>query len=486
MGILNPSKTRMARKETNPEGYEVYSEDADLELFKMASNLKASDTFYKQEDERISAFVDAVRSHKDKEYVKAMAYFLNGIGIKFSPALTYAAISTEIAPNERKLVASVYDRPDKIAVPFGLQGVMGVKIAPTFKKKVLRPALASLSPLMLKKMKMANRAIKTKDLIKLLRPKPRDKQMAALYKAIIEDSAASKLNSSESFVAMKSDSTLDKDIKVEYFVKNIDKIPLNQLIRNLKFYSEISDYKQKVYVKEKIIGRISKLIEEGDDRKLNVFDLITAAMYVPSLGDEIMEICKVFIEKVKEKGFALEGETIVMFDVSGSMDGDAKQFGLKYLALFSLLFDLKDENVYYFANEARKEHPAVIASIRKGYFDKALNYVNRIERGGTAIFASTIEALKDHVGEVNNIVIISDEVTWADDGDIDRESKRLREIFDGNVILINPVHYHGTIFKKKLLAIDALDAKILYYLKFMVDFKGFVSELKKEWKELAK
>ena len=475
---LNKPTTGTERNVVNPEGSIVRKRKPEIQLYLEASGLKIkSDSFYKDAPDKLKGVLDKV-TKLNADYVLGLSKFLVDNGLKLSPVVLLSALSNEgfSFAGKEKDILKVFNTPQRVAEAISIQNVINnIKLNNSFKKKVLKVALEGMSEFTLRKNKMLKRKVKTKDLIKLLRPLPKDGEMARLYQAIIEDGPMSKFKEKESLVAVKSSTEMTIEEKKKYYEDNIDKIPVNMLIRNLKFIVENFDFSREVELEKRIIKRLNSI---NNYRFLNIFDVITTAMYVPQLEKPLFEVVKRFANNVKEK-FNYNEDAVVLFDVSGSMDGKPLENGFKYLVLLSLIFN--DVQLRMFSDSLfDKDLNGQIKDIKKGMISRAYKDFNDYAQhfmGGTSLLSSTRELVKQH--EEKNIVIISDEVTWREGDDLRGEIDDISDLTkDRNVILVNPEVYQGTVFKNNLVAMASLTSAIVYNLMILTNQDEFVKYIK--------
>lgn len=445
--LINPTIKKTNKTIFNKEQYKVYAENPGLELFLSASNLKPKKAFY--EDDTVKAFIAQLQKLPKSEYqfVISLANYFNSIGIKLSPLI----ILNVLGKSEIKNLSHIFDRPDKIANYISLNG--GFRTLKTCEKKGLKKALENIHPITLKKMQLKGREIKTKDLIKMLRPKPINDFAAKTYKEIIENKAKV-----ETLLTKKSS---NKEEATEYFENNIDKMPINMLIRNLRMYSTT---KNPIKTRNEILAKLEAKIT---DRLLNPFDLVNVAIEVPTLELEMNKLLNDFSSKAM---FKLVGNTGVLFDVSGSMRGDGVNDGFKNLVLLNKI--LKSTNLHFFSDSVYDVDPFILKYLNDGKIQTAKNYLEKVFdklSGGTRL----LDSLALMSTRYDNVIVISDEVTWEDDYTIES----YKNVMKGkNLIVVNPKKYEGTVFKNKFLSLASIEAKIMLYLNMLVDFNSF-----KQW-----
>jgi hypothetical protein len=473
MEINKTSNKHIVKKVVNNEGEEVLDRDPKIQLYLEASNLKIKeDSFYETSDEKLEAFLKTLNSEKDNEYLEGLAKFLCDNGIKLSPVIISVILSNRGISFRDKNFERIFNTPQRISEAIALS--KRYHLNNSFKQNTLKVALEGFKDYTLLKNKLENRQVKTKDIIKLLRPKPANITMAKLYKDIIESNKGSKLKKTDSLVSMKS-SNETTEVKMDYVKENITKIPINQLIRNLKFIIENTNYNDEKEVMDKVIARLNSVT---DYRYLNVFDLIEASIAVPKLEKALHEVTKNFTTKIKEKNNFEFDSASVLFDLSGSMDGDGLKNGFKYLVLMSMLYNKL--NIRFFEYNLMIEDDVsktIIENIRKGQISTAFKKLRT--HGSTGLVQSTLELLnKDK--EINTLIVISDEVSWVEGSDIDYQMKQVeKELKNRKLILINPVIYKGTVFKKNIVAMASLTSSIIIDMGLFTQQKRFIEFIKK-------
>jgi len=476
MELLKKAKRKT---EVNPEGSEVLARKPEIQVYLEASNLNLKrNSFYKYAEDKLEDFLK-LGKEIDEDYILGLAKFLSDRGLKTSPVILTSILSDKnFSFREYPEIISIFNTPNRIAEAVALHNLKKVKLNNSFKKNILKVALQDMQEHTLKKNKLKKKQIKLRDLIKLFRPRPKDENMSRLYKALIENSKEASLKDKENVVTIKSSTKLDKKQKKELLEKNIDKVPLNQLIRNLKFYAQEYDFEKNLEVQKKIVKRLKSI----DNYKfLNIFDVITASIHVPQFEKLLFEIVKKFVGEIK-KNFDYGDEITVLFDVSGSMMGEGIRKGFLYLVLFSALFNKVNLNCFS-DNLLRKSKTLdkTISKIRIGSIGEAFKnfrvYAHEYS-GGTAL----IESMKDLIDEnpkEKNYIVISDEVSWIEGSYLVKEINTLSNLLKNkNLILINPEVYKGTVFKENIVAVSSLNPSILLDMAILFDENGFIKFIK--------
>lgn len=464
---INKIKTKELKKVVNKEGSLVLQRNPEIQLYLEASNLNLKkDKFYESSNEKLKNFIEQAKN-TDEEFLLGLAKFLADNGLKLSPVVLLSILSNKGYSFKGKKLNYIFNTPQRIAEAVALNKT--IKLNNSFKKNILKEALESFNDYTLTKNQLKNRAVKTSDLIKLLRPKPRNEDYAKLYKEIIEGTAKFKENS---FVRVKSNTELTKKDKIDYLKENVDKIPLNELIRNLKFISDNANFKDDSKLQKKVMERLESI---KDYRFLNIFDLIETCIHVPKLEKMLFEVVLRFSKEVK-KQFDFPENATFLFDASGSMDGEGVSKGFKYLVLLSIL--IKNPELRFFGNGLwdKSKSEGIMELIKEGKLNEAFKRFETPD--GTALIESTKELLEEDT-KLQNLIVISDEVSWIEGEDLTYEINSLAKLLsDKKVVLINPVVYSGTVFKDNIMAFSSLTSAIIYNVSLHINPNKFIETIR--------
>jgi len=434
-----------------------------------------------------------------------LAWYLGKIlGIRLSPTI----ITTELALNNpnfeviKKIAKAVFTRPDFIANAVGyIKFKYAVKSflhrTPAGYAEILKKQLESFSELTLKKQKMKRRAIKLADLIKTLRPSPKDKEISKLYKAIIEnDKSASlkteisedgKIISSEHITSAISSDKVSHSEKKEFVQKNISNIPINALVKNLSFV-EAKD----AAVLEK---RLSAAFESGDGlRFINPFDLIMlnnieyGRYSAEGEGVRVNPMITRVLDRILQKYVQVDVDTkhpLVLYDCSGSMFGEPHRTGIKFISALGKIFQ-KNFKFYKFEYQeidiTRSVQNIFINSSGPNEFARSLQRLIDCN-GGTALLKSMKTVLNDHP-ETDLFIIVTDEITWADRDNLEAYRRILPDHLLGKTILFNAAPGVGSVFKPgaDITRLAGLSGRILSVIKAISNFDKFKEEMIAEFK----
>lgn len=494
-----PRPRPRAVPQKNPEGAPCVTLPPDQAVFLIGSNLKPKSSFYLNAKERIDAFEEMLdkATKTDPEYVVALAsYLAKDLGIRFSPVvmLTNLArrkgISQDIRDMIKFSVNEVFDRPDKVANAFAYMDFHHKKPTslPPFYKKALKVSLENMGEMTLRKRRMRRREFSLADLIKMLHPHPKTEKMAALYKAVIENSPTVALKKGESVTATLSDAAATREEKQETIQKSLADMGLNEVLRNLRSIDPTKENRKTIM--EKVVRSLR--IENGIPvvKVCNPFDVLEAALCCgePSFRTELSDALGKFIQDI-DLGFTGK-KVAVMIDISGSMRYVGLPLAAKYMALMGPALLKNDLVVTAFDTACHDRTESFFTNMRKYREDpvSAYDYILRTFQagGGTSLVECTRQVLEKHNQDI--LIILSDEITWADQrpvayiGNLNEKIQTLdQHLLRANIpaLLINPAMtgQSAVYVSPKVMRVSSLDAKIFYYLNLISDFGRFKKEI---------
>ena len=480
----------------------VFKERDDKSLFLVASAFKLKNSFYYSDEDTLKALESLIDANKDYAYKMAVAKFLSEmLGIRLSPVVITTREAMKLKPcnldrwqedvsvdEARRLlkdvVNSVYDRPDKIAnaLAYAQYHWKEFRSLPPFYKKALRNSIEAFNPYTLRKFKLKRRAVKLADIIKALRPRPRNDELSELYKAIIENRPEASIEKGTVITEVLSDSTKSVEEKKEWIGENLEKIPFNALVRNLR---NVEPTSENVRILEK---RVNKALRISDGlpvvKVANPFDLLQAGLNCGH-ADFLEVIDKALGNYLSQVDLVGKGMKIsVLVDVSGSMGPwyahqsrngeDGIHIASNYIAMLYPTF--RNATVRQYAFNTKIKNLTARVALYKTLSPIALRemFLNDFNvEGGTALADSVRKVVAQDNPDL--LIVLSDEVSWADE-----VSNRVFDI-GVPVIAINPYPQGKfTVFSQHLpvIKVSALDAKIFYYIPLMANFGKFKKWLK--------
>lgn len=260
------------------------------------------DTFYEEGVEiadRIKAFIPKVKAEKVAEMAIEAREKMK---LRHVPLLIVREMAR--TPSHKFLVsdtlARVIQRPDELSEFVAIYWKEGRQPLSAQVKKGLAEAFKKFEEYSLAKYNWDG-AVKLRDVLFLCHAKPKDKKQAALWKRLVEN----KLKVPDTWeVALSAGE--DKKKTWERLIKegNLGALAFLRNLRNMK----------ESKVDEKVI---LQGLRKMDASRVLPFRFISAAKYAPQWEAEIESV----MLKCLEKHEKLPGHTVLLIDVSGSMDG---------------------------------------------------------------------------------------------------------------------------------------------------------------------
>lgn len=320
-------------------------------------------------------------------------------------------------------------------------------------KKGLKEAFSKFDEYQFAKYRGLKKEVKLRDVVRIVHPVPTDTERAALYGRIVNDELAT-----PDTWEVELSKTDDKFASWSRLVKG------NRL-GALAFLRNIRNMKQ--------AGLSISTIREGLN-KLNVskvlpFQIAQVALYAPEFEKELEQLLFKSTEELKR----LEGRTLLMIDVSGSMSCQlSEKSNLSRLdaakTIAIILREICDDIAIYIFSEREEYVPS-----RNGF---ALADVIGGTRGCTNVLGSTYNAYKKvaEVGgdTIDRIVIITDEQENAYDcGDLS-ENEVTQKLIQTDVpaYIVNiGTDARGIMYKKNLrwTHVSGFSESIIKYISEM-------------------
>jgi hypothetical protein len=281
------------------------------------------------------------------------------------------------------------------------------------------------------------KAVKLRDVLRLVRPKPKDEEQSALWKRVI----AGELETPETWEVLVSACGDDNEKKALAYTRLIEEGKLGDLafLRNLRKMTEVG-------VSEAVIRRSFESRQWG---WIIPYQFITAAKYTPALEDALeaaMFRCLAGQEKITRK-------TALLVDVSGSMayplsrKSDVLRTDVA-MGLAVLLREIcEDVQIYSFSTAITQMPP------RRGFALR--DAIATGMGGGTKMWAAIREAGTKRRNEI--MIVITDEQT-ADNG-------RYSDANTDLLVIINVASYqNGVGYEKGVLHISGWSDAVVNYI----------------------
>lgn len=457
--------------------------DFNQKLFLAMLDYKGHNSFYTSKEDRLENLINLVENVPIENAI-AMSWYLSKNGSKLSPVVVNSYIYNKISHNNeynkhlqmlKYSIRNTYTRPDFIVNSLSFYNDflnIGAKNIPNSLKKTYQKVLESYGDLTLKKFTMKKRYYSLADLIKLFRPNPikaNNLKNKNLYKDIIENKTSLK---NDTIVDILSNNTLSKEDKDNLVNTNIEKMPINQIIKNIKNIKYTKNNAD--IIKCKLENCLKK---EDYLRFLNPYDLIFKSEIDTRwtvLFDEVLMNWISTMFSIEDK------ENVILFDISGSMTnfyGQGIQSGAKFLSL--IIPCLK--NFKFFVYNTEIFHNINIENKLKNHCTpnqifKILMNIYDIAEGCTY----TRQCLEkcSRLNPESNIFLITDEVSYDDTFKFSN--------FIKNPLIIYSTDYHKDgLFNidNNLLRICGHSGNIFNILKMFSCFDSFMKDIKNKFEK---
>jgi len=321
--------------------------------------------------------------------------------------------------NVRKLVPELCTRADDLAEILSLYWKDGKRPLSKSLQRGLADAFSKFDEYELAKYRGNKKAVKLKDVIKLCRPKPKTEEQSALWKKLVKDELQTPDTWEVAYSACKTD---EEKKAVWHRLVSEGKLGGLAALRNVRNM-------------EKVGHDATDAIKAIQTKRLLPINLIKSAeinpKYEPVIEDKFFEL---FTSKEK-----YSGKTILLIDVSGSMEGDrSKNAGGLAMIAREMFSDIR---VFIFGTTLR-EVPA-----RRGFAlrDAVQSKNEGTELGGAVAAINTLPH--------DRLIVITDE----------QSSDRVPDPI-AKAYMINVASYKNGIGYGKWIHIDGWSDKILDYV----------------------
>lgn len=401
------NKTATGIKTVNRAGGHAYIQNPKLELISLLLTSFVKDKFYESESEQLERLRNLVFSISDKKFIaKAAIYARTKFGMR---SITHA-LAGELVNAVKKeswvkeAIEKIVFRPDDMTEILSYHMANYGKPIPNNLKKGFAIALEKFDAYQLAKYRGEGKAVKLVDIVNIAHPVPANEERARLYKDLLTgnlkapDTWEVKLTQTGQKAKDEEEkSELKKEAWKELILEK--KIGYFALLRNLRNILEQADeYVEnaiETLTDEKLIKKslvlpfrfqtaISEIQQTSFNKTRNVMIGLIGAMDI-SLGN-----VPVF-----------DGKTLVVLDVSGSMEGKPIEIGSLFA---SALYRTNDADFLMFDESARYVNLNPTDSIYS--ISQAIQ--NKATGGGTNFHVIFQTANKPY----DRIIILSDMQGW--------------------------------------------------------------------------
>lgn len=390
-------------KVTNLAGGLAYSQSPELELVSIMLTSFAKDAYYKSADDTFARLVTLIVDC-DKEFVaKAAIYARKQFGMRSISHVVASELAKHINGKAwaKNFYKEVINRPDDMGEILSYHAAKNGKI-PNAMKKGFAAAFDNFSKYQLAKYRGEGKGFKLIDVVNLVHPVPVEKNAEAIQ-ALVKGELKS-FDTWESELTKAGQTATSEDEKAEFkkevwinLVKE-KKIGYFALLRNLRNIIEQAP--------EVMPDALQMLIDPNLIKKSLVlpFRFTTAFEEIQKLSNgqivrSVLMALNTAVDIAIENVPKFDGDTLVVLDVSGSMDGKPAQIG----ALFSAVL-VKSNNADFMTFSDNAKYRNV------NPMDSTITIANSLKfaSGGTNFHAIFQTANKKY----NRIIILSDMQGW--------------------------------------------------------------------------
>lgn len=305
---LNTFRKTVSRKPTGftHEGAPSFSKDSNAQKLRrtVLAHMLWEDSFY-EDGQSVADRIASLVSVTDPLTVASIACEArNAMKLRHVPLL----LAREMARNgtHRSWVGSVLEeiiqRPDELAEFLSIYWKDGrCKLANQVKKGLAR-AFTKFDEYSLAKYDQKGKNVSLRDVLFLSHAKPKDSEQAALWKRLIDGKMATPKTWEVKLSESKGE---DKKAVWEDLLEKED-LGCMALIRNLRNMEQAGVSRKK----------IADALLKADASRVLPFRFISAARHAPNFEPELEQLMFKSIEGLPK----LEGHTLILIDVSGSMD----------------------------------------------------------------------------------------------------------------------------------------------------------------------
>ena len=511
------------KKTVNYEGGTAYSpDDSRIKLTLMTlSTLFNENKFYVSAQEHDTEIVNLIHAaaQKDPEFVLQLAKFLrNNMYLRSAPIvlLTEASMINECKPYVRKYTPEVIKRPDEltevIAYWINRHGDIGRKGTvpfPNSLKKGLADAIKQLDEYQLWKYNR-NGIVKLRDVINIVHPEPESIKQSDLFRYLLDETVTDNI---EKITAIKKFSELSKKLPVTdpKIQKLIEK-------GSITWEVAVSAYGNKKEVWDSLnlpfmagLRNLRNIINTGAENalektldKLENPDAVKHSKQFPfrfySAYNEVLEI-DVLEMNTNEQAYnrtiealrkaievsiqnvpALEGQTVIAVDTSGSMEYSiSRKTKMTYKEIATLFGAMsfkvnKNSKIYAFATHIE----AVPIDNKKNTFEIMEQIIKTYVGGGTNGYKIPQKLMEDGI-KADNLIIFSDFQMYGDSS-FEEEFKKYQKFSPRTKLFMVDLAGYGTLSyptdKPNVCVIGGWSDKVLRLMSYMSRKENIIDIIK--------
>lgn len=466
--------TTEATKVINKAGGEAYSQTPELELVSILLTSFANDQFYRSANDTFERLKELIKQCDKKFIAQAAIYARTKFGMRSITHCVASELARHISGETwaKNFYDSIIYRPDDMMEILSYHTSKNGKV-PNSIKKGFAKAFERFDKYSLAKYRGEGKGFKLVDVVNLVHPTPTEKNAEAI-KALVKGELKS-FDTWESQLTKAGQTATSEEEKTEFkkevwvgLVKE-KKIGYFALLRNLRNIIEQAP--------EVIDIALETLQTEAIIKKSLVlpFRFTTAYEEIQKLNDGKI-VRKVLVALNKAVDIAVnnvpvfDGETLVVLDKSGSMEGKPAQIGALFAAV---LIKSNNSDFMCFSDNAKY--------VNVNPNDSTITIANSIKfaSGGTNFHSIFQTANKKY----DRIIILSDMQGWIGGNAPTIEYNEWKKTTNSNPFIYSfDLNSYGSMQfpEQNVFAIAGFSEKIFDVMKFMeTDKKALINEIKK-------
>lgn len=388
---------------TNLAGGDAFKQTTELELVSILLTSFVEDQFYRTSEDTLNRLRDIFAGLKDKSFAaKASVYARNEWGMR---SITHV-VAVEIANKAKgeswtaQYITDVVRRVDDMTEIMSLYLNTYGKPVPNSLKRGLAKAFEKFDEYQLAKYRAGRKDVSLVDVVNLVRPKPVEKNRAALKKLV--DGTLRSFNTWESELST-SENEADKKASWKKLILE-RKIGYFALLRNLRNIAlQAPEYLTdacNLLQDEKLIKKSLVLPFRFQTAYDTLMDSEITQAQMNELTVAISNAMEISLENVP----SFEGRTLVVLDDSGSMEGRPGDIGSLFAA--TILKKNPSADFVMFSSNAR--------TYKINVADSLVSITNAIRgsfRAGGTNLAAVFQLIRK---SYDRIIILSDMQTWIE------------------------------------------------------------------------
>lgn len=409
----------------NHAGGLAYSLSAEEALAQYAATCTMNDTFYVSAEAQLDEVLKLAKSVRPEFLAKVAIYSRKNAYLKDVPALLVAVLATRDVELFKKVFPLVIDNARMVRnfVQIIRSGKVGRKSLGSAPKRMIQDWFRKSTDKYLFEATVGNDP-SLKDVIKLTHPRPDTKQRAALYSYILgnEYVAEDLPEIVKQYEAFKVDRKVVPDVPFQMLAnEKLSTDQWSEICMNAKWQMlrmNLNTFtRHGVFNNAKLVNHAVHTLSNKElvhKARQYPYQIYTAYMNTPDLNGKLSVALQQALDHSLDNVPALEDDTAVLVDISGSMGSavgaSQKVTYIHVAALFaSALLRKNPTTRLVLFNTAGKD-------FNLNPMDSVATNASKIIQqlsGGTAVSSGIEHLLKDKTLP-KNVIIISDNESWAD------------------------------------------------------------------------